>query len=111
MRSATLRLLLLVGFGVLVLWLAAAAVQGLLLFVSSAFTRFWFLSWWFQHFGLGVMVGFVLGCLACWLLLAGGEAPGERRVLRRDRAIDSGDTEAQLRALKAELDASSRRGA
>ena len=50
---------------ILAIWLLGALAQGLLLETSLTARRIWIFSWWFQKFALGVLVGFVLGYVAC----------------------------------------------
>jgi hypothetical protein len=96
----------LVVFGALVaLWLLGALVQGLLVSLSLTASRFYLFYWWFQKFGLGVIVGFVLGLAVGWLLAQGGN--GDRTALEAGSTPTDHLAEArrQLRALEEELGA------
>jgi hypothetical protein len=60
----------LVVVGTLVaVWLLGAMVQGVLLKASIASHRIWLFNFWFEKFALGVLVGFVLGCVAGFAVL------------------------------------------
>jgi hypothetical protein len=60
----------LIGVGALVaVWLLGALAQGVLLHASLTARKLWVFELWFEKFGLGVVVGFVLGFLACLGLL------------------------------------------
>jgi hypothetical protein len=58
-----------VGLLVLCLWLLSAFVTGVTHSLAALYGRLWQLTWWLEHFGLGVAVGFVLGVVASWALL------------------------------------------
>ena len=102
MRGAALRLVLLAFAALVALWLLGALVQGLLVSFSLTTSRFFLFYWWFQKFGLGVVVGFVLGMLAGVFL--------SHRRSSNWHAVQAGPTEdhideaqRQLTALKKEL--------
>jgi hypothetical protein len=104
-RGSALRLVLLVFGGIVALWLLGALVQGLLASLSLTASRFFLFYWWFQKFGLGVIVGFVLGLAVGWLLAQSGK--GDRPALEAGGPATDHLAEArrQLRALEEELGA------
>ena len=101
MRSSVLKLVLVVFGTVVVLWLLGALVQGLLVSLSLTASRFFLFYWWFQKFGLGVVVGFVLGLLGGWLIFRDDEGPRTRR--ERPAPDHLEEAERQLSALQQEL--------
>jgi hypothetical protein len=69
------RVLTLVLAGIVAVWLVSALAQGVLLQTSLTARKIWLFELWFEKFGLGLLVGFVLGFLACLAFLrrpAGG---------------------------------------
>jgi hypothetical protein len=101
MKGSAVRLILIV-FGALVgLWLLGALVQGLLISLSLTASRFFLFYWWFQKFGLGVIVGFVLGVGVAWLLLRGADDAGEDGGRRPADHLEAAERE--LEALRKEL--------
>jgi hypothetical protein len=97
---------LLFVFGALVgLWLLGALVQGLLVGLSLTASRFFLFYWWFQKFGLGVIVGFVLGVGAGWLLFY-RRTDDESASVEPGRAEHLAETDRQLEALRKELSGS-----
>lgn len=58
------------GLVVLALWLLSALTVGVTHSLAGLFGRLWLLTWWLQHFGLGVLFGFVLGVVCCLVVLA-----------------------------------------
>jgi hypothetical protein len=58
------------GLVVLGLWLLSALAMGVTHSLAAIFGRLWWLAWWLQHFGLGVLIGFVLGVVCCFVVLA-----------------------------------------
>jgi hypothetical protein len=104
MKGSVLRLLLFV-FGALVgLWLLDALVQGLLVGLSLTASRFFFF-YWFQKFGLGVIVGFLLGVGASWLLFY-RRTDDESASVEPGRAEHLAETDRQLEVLRKELSGS-----
>jgi hypothetical protein len=63
------RILLVVVTGVFALWLVGALAQGLLLQLSLLGHKVWLFNFWFENFGLRLLVGLVLGFLACLAIL------------------------------------------
>jgi hypothetical protein len=59
------RIVFAVMTGLLALWLLGALAQGLLFQLSLVGHKVWLFNVWFQKFGLGLLVGLVLGFLAC----------------------------------------------
>jgi hypothetical protein len=101
MKGSAVRLIFIVLAGVVALWLLGALVQGLLISLSLTASRFFLFYWWFQKFGLGVIVGFVLGLGVAWLLLRGADDAEENG---RQRSADHLDAaERELDALRKEL--------
>jgi hypothetical protein len=107
MRASALKLILVVVAALVALWLLGALVQGLLISLSLTTGRFFLFYWWFQKFGLGVVVGFVLGVLAGWFLFSQGA--GGREEARAHGPVSDHLEEArrQLAALEKELAAES----
>lgn len=67
MRSMKFAAIVLGGFvGV---WLFGVLIQGVLLRASIASHRVWLFNLWFEKFALGLLVGFVLGAIACFAVL------------------------------------------
>jgi hypothetical protein len=58
------------GLVVLGLWLLSALAVGVTHSLAAVYGRLWQLTWWLQHFGLGVVIGFVLGVVVCFAVLA-----------------------------------------
>lgn len=103
MRASALRLILIVVAVVVVLWLLGALVQGLLVSLSLTTSRFFLFYWWFQKFGLGVLVGFVLGLLAGWFLYGHRDDERERVQVQRPASDHLEEARRQLAALEKEL--------
>jgi hypothetical protein len=101
-RSSALKLVLVVFGGIVALWLLGALIQGLLVSLSLTTSRF-FLYWWFQKFGIGVLVGFCLGLLAGWLLLRNGSEEGTAIEARTPTSDHLEEARMQLAALEKEL--------
>jgi hypothetical protein len=59
------RIMLVVVTGVFALWLVGALAQGLLLQLSLVGHKVWLFNFWFEKLGLGLLIGLVLGFLAC----------------------------------------------
>ena len=51
-------------------WLLSALAVGVTHSLAAVYGRLWQLTWWLQHFGLGVLLGFVLGAACCFVVLA-----------------------------------------
>ena len=102
MRGSALKLILVIFGALVALWLVGALVQGLLVSLSLTSARFFLFWWWFQKFGLGVVVGFVLGLLAAWLVSDRRSDEPQRRVEER-RPNHLEEARRELRALQEEL--------
>lgn len=59
------RIVFVVVTGLLALWLLAALAQGLLFQLTLVGHKVWLFNFWFEKFGAGLLVGLVLGFLAC----------------------------------------------
>jgi hypothetical protein len=57
------------GLVVLGVWLFSALMVGVTHSLAAVYGRLWQLTWWLQHFGLGVLIGFVLGVICCFWVL------------------------------------------
>ena len=70
--------------------------------MSLTTSRFFLFYWWFQKFGLGVLVGFLLGLMAGWLL-ASRRAGGAKETAAAERSDHLSEADRQLEALRKEL--------
>jgi hypothetical protein len=104
-RGSALRLVLVVFGALVALWLLGALVQGLLVSLSLTASRFFLFYWWFQKFGLGVIVGFVLGLAVGWLLAQRGNGDRPAHESRSPTDDHLAEARRQLRALEEELGA------
>jgi hypothetical protein len=102
LRSSALKLVLVIFGALVALWLLGALVQGLLVSLSLTTRRFFLFYWWFQRFGLGVVVGFVLGLLVAWLA-SERRSDESRRAVEEPRADHLEEARRQLRALQEEV--------
>jgi hypothetical protein len=102
-RSSALKLVLVVFGGIVVLWLLGALIQGLLVSLSLTTSRFFLFYWWFQKFGLGVLVGFCLGLLAGWFLFRSGNGERAETEARTPTSDHLEEARRQLAALEKEL--------